>query len=134
MTINEIQDSIIGDFSRFGDYLARYEYITELGKSLASTEPSIRTDQYALRGCQSQVWIKAQMRSERIVFTVDSDSLIIRGILVLIIRVINNRKPADIVNADLYFIKEIGSLSPSRTNGISSIIKTIRHLAEEYLN
>lgn len=136
MTINEEQDSIIKEFSRLDDWLKKYEFLSELGRNHAGIEPEMKTDQCALRGCQSQVWICAQLSSGKVSFRMDSDSLIIRGILALILRVIDNRKPSEIVDVDFYFLREIGlstTLSPSRENGVATIVKTIKQWGQKCL-
>ena len=137
MTIEEQQDMIIREFSGLDDWLERYEYLSELGRKHAGMDPEMKTDDCALRGCQSQVWICARKCSGRVSFSMDSDSLIIRGILALILRVIDNRSPAEIVDADFYFLRKIGldtNLSPSRANGVATIVKTIRQWGQKYLN
>ncbi len=135
MTINEEQDLIIEKFSQLEDWLDKYEYLVELGRKHEGVDPVIRTDQYALHGCQSQVWIYAQNIGGKVDFRADSDSLIIRGILVLMLKILNQRSPSEIVNADLYFFKRIGldtALSPSRANGVFSIINNMRHWGEVF--
>lgn len=137
MTIEEEQDSIIKEFSKLDDWLEKYEYLSELGRNHAGIDSEMKTNQYALRGCQSQVWICAKLSSGKVNFKMDSESLIIRGILALILRVIDNRSPYEIMDADFYFLREIGlstTLSPSRANGVASIVKTIRQWGQRYLN
>jgi cysteine desulfuration protein SufE len=136
MTIDEEQDWIISEFSGLDDWLEKYEYLSMLGRNHAGIDPNMKTDHCALRGCQSQVWICAKMSSGKLSFMMDSDSLIIRGILALLLRVIDNRSPDEIMNADFYFLKQIGlntNLSPSRANGVASIVKTIRQWGQRYL-
>ncbi len=137
MTIDEEQDWIIKEFSKLSDWLEKYEYLSEKGRNHRGIDSEMKTDHYALRGCQSKVWICAQMSSGKLIFRMDSDSLIIRGVLALILKVINDRSPAEIVEADFYFLKQIGlitSLSPSRANGVATIVKTIREWGQRYLN
>jgi cysteine desulfuration protein SufE len=133
MTINEIQDKIITDFSRFPDWIDKCEYLIGLGKSHTIIDTWFKVEQYMLRGCQSQVWIYAEVKDHRLSFLVDSDSVIIKGVLVLLLRVLNNQQPKDVAQADLYFIKAVGlstNLSPTRANGVASIIKQMRNLGE----
>lgn len=136
MTIDEEQDSIISEFSRLGDWLDKYEYLSKLGRNHTGIDPKMKTDKYALQDCQSQVWIYAQMSSGKLSFMMDSDSLIMRGILALLLRIIDNRSPSEIMNADFYFLKQIGlntNLSPSRSNGVATIVRNIRQWGQTYL-
>lgn len=136
MTIDEEQNLIITEFSRLDDWLKKYEFLSTLGKNHTGINQEMKTDRNALRGCQSQVWICAQMISGKVNFRIDSDSLIIRGILALLLRVIDYRSPSEIVNANFYFLREIGlntTLSPSRANGVATIVKTIKQLGQKYL-
>jgi cysteine desulfuration protein SufE len=136
MTINEIQDTIIKEFSSLDDWFDRYEKIIEIGKKLPVSIENFKTEKNALQGCQSQVWISAQYFDEKIIYTADSDSIIIKGIIALLLRVLNNQSPSDIINADLYFLSKIGlntNLSPARATGISSILREMRRICETYL-
>ena len=131
MTISEAQDTIIEEFARLPDWFAKYEYIIDLGKKHNPPDDGLKDDRHALRGCQSQVWITAEVADNRISFQADSDSIIIKGILVLLLRALNNQPPAEVAAADLYFLKEIGvstNLSPARANGLAAIVKQLRHL------
>ena len=132
--IDEIQDQIIEEFSSFCDWFEIYEHLINLGKSLESLDTKLKNDKNSISGCQSQVWIKAETIGDKIHFVADSDSLITKGILSLILRVFNNESKSDILDADLFFIEKIGlssNLSPSRVNGLNSIINQIRLLAQE---
>jgi len=133
MTINEIQDSIIYEFSNIGDWFEKYQYLINLGKN--SCDNKIRESQYLLPGCQTQVWIKAYLVNDKIYFNTDSDSAIINGVLSLLLRIFNNQYPADILKSEIYFIEKIGlqsTFSPSRANGVSTIIRYMRHLCESF--
>jgi len=132
--IDDIQNKIIDEFSRFGDWFEIYAHLIDLGKSLEGLDPQLKNDKYSISGCQSQVWIKAENIGDKIHYVADSDSLITKGILSVVLRVLNDQSKSDIINADLFFIEEIGlgtNLSPSRLNGLNSIINKIRILAKE---
>lgn len=132
MTTNDIQDKIIAEFSRLPDRIDKCEYLIELGKDHTIIDTRLKVEQYMLRGCQSQVWIYAEVKDNRLSFLVDSDSIIIKGILVLLLRVLNNQQPKEVAQADLYFVKAVGlstNLSPTRANGVASIIKQMKKLA-----
>lgn len=132
MTTNDIQDKIIAEFSRLPDRIDKCEYLIELGKGHTIIDTRLKVEQYMLRGCQSQVWIYAEVKDNRLSFLVDSDSIIIKGILVLLLRVLNNQQPKEVAQADLYFVKAVGlstNLSPTRANGVASIIKQMKKLA-----
>ena len=131
--INTIQDEIIDEFSTLNDWFDKYEYLINRGKSLEPADEKLKSEENSISGCQSQVWIKAEMRDERIHYLADSDSLITKGMISLLLRVLNNQFPEDIVNSDLYFIDKIGlnsNLSPARVNGLMSIVKQIKSSAE----
>ena len=131
--INTIQDEIIDEFSTLNDWFDKYEYLINRGKSLEPADEKLKSEENSISGCQSQVWIKAEMRDERIHYLADSDSLITKGMISLLLRVLNNQFPEDIVNSDLYFIDKIGlnsNLSPARVNGLISIVKQIKSSAE----
>ena len=130
--INKIQDEIIEEFSKLNDWFDKYEYLIKIGKSLDSLDKNLKSDENSISGCQSQVWLIAEMSDEKIHYLADSDSLITKGIISLLFRVLNDQYPEDIVNADLYFIDKIGlnsNLSPSRVNGLMSILKQIKSFA-----
>jgi cysteine desulfuration protein SufE len=129
MTLNEIQDGIVADFTRFADGMAKYEYIIGLGRQHPGMDERWKTDEYSVPGCQATVWLRSERRNGRLHFWADSDSLINKGILALLLRVFNDQPPRDIANADLYFIRKIGlstQLSPTRKNGLSIIVREIK--------
>ena len=135
MTIKEIQEEIIDEFSVFEDWMERYEYIIDLGKSLQLIDPSKKIEENIIKGCQSKVWIDGQLDGENVVFTADSDAILTKGIVALLLRVFSDQKPADILEADTDFINEIGlkeHLSPTRANGLVSMIKQIKLYALAY--
>lgn len=132
--IDKKQNEIIDDFSKLNDWFEVYEYLINLGKNLEPVDEKIQTDDYIISGCQSQVWLKADIKKEKIHFSIYSDSLIVKGMISLLLKVLNDKKPQDIVKTDLYFIEKIGlksNLSPSRANGLWSIIKNMRSYAEK---
>ncbi len=133
MTINQIQDEIIEEFSVYEEWLDKYEYLIELGNSLEVIDESQKTPDNIIQGCQSRVWLDCKMNDDgTLTFTADSDAIITKGIIALLIRVVNNQKPQDIIDADLYFIENIGlkeNLSPTRANGLLAMIKQIRYYA-----
>ncbi len=134
-SINDIQDEIIDEFSMFDDWMQRYEYMIELGKSLQLIDEQYKTDEYTIKGCQSKVWVFAELKNNTIDFTADSDAIITKGIIALLLRVFSGQHPKDILDADLYFIDKIGlkeHLSPTRANGLVSMIKQIRLYAVAY--
>ena len=135
MSINEIQDAIIDEFSVFDDWLDKYDYLIELSRELPHKKKKHRNDQYVIKGCQSRVWVDAELRDGRIYYTADSDAIITKGIIALLIRVFNGQTPDDILSADLYFIDRIGlkeNLSPTRANGLLAMIKQMRFYALAY--
>ncbi len=135
MTIKEIQEEIIDEFSMFDDWMERYEYIIELGKSLPLIDEVNKEDENLIKGCQSKVWIHAAIENKTIVFTADSDAILTKGIVALILRVYSNQSPKDILDTDTEFINEIGlkeHLSPTRANGLVSMIKKIKLYALGY--
>lgn len=132
MTIKEIQEEIIDEFSMFDDWMQRYEYIIELGKNLPLIKEELKTDENIIKGCQSKVWLQGEQQGDKVVFTADSDAILTKGIIAILIRVFSNQKPADILEADMDFIDEIGlkeHLSPTRANGLVSMIKNIKMYA-----
>ena len=129
MTIKEIQEEIIDEFSMFDDWMERYEYIIEIGKSLPIIDESFKLDENLIIGCQSKVWLHSEIENENIKFTADSDAILTKGIVALLLRVFNNQSPKSILDSDLYFVDEIGlkeHLSPTRANGLVSMIKQIK--------
>ena len=132
MTIKEIQEEIIDEFSMFDDWMERYEYIIELGKSLPIINEDFKLDENLIKGCQSKVWLYSELENDKIIFSADSDAILTKGIAAILIRVFTNQKPADILAADTNFIDEIGlkeHLSPTRANGLVSMIKQIKMYA-----
>jgi len=135
MTIKEIQDEIIEEFSGLGEWMERYNYLIDLGKELPLIDPAFRKDEYLIRGCQSRVWLNAELADGKVVFTADSDAIITKGLTALMIRVFTEHTPEEILEADLGFIDAIGlkeHLSPTRSNGLVSMIRQIRYYAMAY--
>ncbi|XLS29384.1 SufE family protein [Flavobacteriaceae bacterium M23B6Z8] len=135
MTIQEIQQEIVDEFSMFDDWMQRYEYMIELGKSLPLIDEEYKTDEHIIKGCQSKVWVHADLEGDKLAFTADSDAIITKGIIAILIRAFSNQKPADIIAADTSFIDEIGlkeHLSPTRANGLVSMIKQLKLYAVAY--
>lgn len=135
MTIKEIQDEIVDEFSMFDDWMQRYEYMIELGKSLPVIEDKYKTDDNIIKGCQSKVWVHAELNDNKLAFTADSDAIITKGIVAILIRAFSNHTPAEIIDADTEFIDEIGlkeHLSPTRANGLVSMIKQLKLYAIAY--
>ena len=135
MTIQEIQDEIVAEFSMFDDWMQRYEYIIDLGKSLPLIDEQYKTEENIIKGCQSKVWVHAEQNGDKIIFTAASDAILTKGIIAILIRAFSNQKAADILNANTDFIDEIGlkeHLSPTRANGLVSMIKKIKIYALAY--
>lgn len=131
-TIDQIQDDIIDEFAFLGDWMHKYEHIIDLGKSLPPIEEQYKDEDHLVRGCQSRVWLHAADKDGRVVYTADSDAVITKGIIALLIRVLSGQRAVDIVNADLTFIEKIGlhnHLSPTRSNGLQSMLKQMKHYA-----
>lgn len=129
MSINEIQDEIIDEFSFFDDWMDKYEYLISLGKDLPLIDGSFKDDEHLIKGCQSQVWLHAEAQAGKVSFTADSDAIITKGIIGLLVRVMNGHSAEDIASADLYFIDKIGlqeHLSPNRSNGLVSMVKQMK--------
>ena len=132
MSIKEIQDEIVDEFSLFDDWMQRYEYIIDLGKSLPLIDEQYKTEDNIIKGCQSKVWLNGEQIGDKIVFTADSDAILTKGIIAILIRAFSNQKAADILDANTDFIDEIGlkeHLSPTRANGLVSMIKKIKMYA-----
>ncbi len=132
MNIKEKQEEIIDEFSMFDDWMQRYEYIIDLGKNLPLIQEEFKTDDNLIKGCQSKVWLKGEKNDDKIVFTADSDAILTKGIIAILIRVFSNQTAAEILDADMDFIDEIGlkeHLSPTRANGLVSMIKNIKMYA-----
>ena len=131
-SIKAIQDEIIEEFSLFEDWMQRYEYMIELGKSLPLINNDYKTDKYIIKGCQSKVWVHANLDGDKLKFTADSDAIITKGIIAILIRVFSDQNPRDILEADTDFIDKIGlkeHLSPTRANGLVSMVKQIKMYA-----
>jgi cysteine desulfuration protein SufE len=132
MKIKEIQDEIVEEFSMFDDWMQRYEYIIELGKSLPLIDEKYKTEDNIIKGCQSKVWVHGEQNDDKIVFTADSDAILTKGIIAILIRTFSNQKASEILDANTDFIDEIGlkeHLSPTRANGLVSMIKQIKMYA-----
>ncbi len=133
-SISEIESEIIEEFELFDDWMEKYEHIIELGKSLPLINEAYKTDEYLIRGCQSKVWVYAQADGDNVIFTADSDAIITKGIVGLLIRVLSNQKAEEIAHAPLTFIDTIGlkeHLSSTRSNGLVSMIKQMKAYAQE---
>ncbi len=132
MTINEIQDEIIAEFDEFTEWMDKYQMLIDLGNELEGLGAEYKTEQNLIDGCQSRVWLQCDIKDGKLVFTADSDALITKGIIALLIRVVSGHTPKDIIDADLYFIDRIGlrqHLSPTRSNGLLSMVKKIKAYA-----
>lgn len=135
MKINEIQDQVIEEFSMFEDWMDRYNYLIELGNDLPELDLKYKTEDNLISGCQSKVWLNAEYKDGKIYFTADSDAIIVKGIVALLVRVLNGQPPAEIMNQDLYFIDKIGlkeNLSPTRSNGLVAMVKKMKLYALAY--
>ena len=129
MTIKEIQEEIIEEFNLFDDWMERYEYLIELGRSLPIIDQQYKLDENIIKGCQSKVWLYSEMNNTKINFTADSDAILTKGLVALLLRVFSNQTPENILKADTLFIDEIGlkeHLSPTRANGLVSMLKQIK--------
>lgn len=135
MTINEAQDSIIDEFSLFDDWMDKYNILIDMGKDVPVIDPKFKVKDFLIEGCQSKVWLHPDYNGKRITFTADSDAIITRGIVSLLIKVLSNRTPEEILAADLYFIEKIGlkqNLSPTRSNGLLSMVRQMKLYAMAY--
>jgi cysteine desulfuration protein SufE len=135
VTIKDIQEEIIEEFAMFDDWMQRYEYMIELGKSLPLIDEQYKTNDNLIKGCQSKVWVHGELNDDKIEFTADSDAIITKGIVAILIRVFSNQHPTAILEANTDFIDEIGlkeHLSPTRANGLVSMIKQIKMYAIAY--
>jgi len=133
--LNETQKDIVEEFSIFEDWLDRYNYLIELGNDLPAIDPQYRTNEYLINGCQSKVWLHADLVDDKIEFKADSDAIIVKGIVALLVKVLNGRTPAEILENELYFIEEIGlkqNLSPTRSNGLLAMVKKMKLYALAY--
>jgi len=135
MTIAEVQNEIIDEFSMFDDWEERYQYMIDLGKTLPLIDDKYKTDDHIIKGCQSKVWVHADMEDDKVSFTADSDAIITKGIIAILIRVFSGKHPSEIIEADTDFIDKIGlkeHLSPTRANGLVSMIKQLKMYAIAY--
>ncbi len=126
---DEIQDQIIDEFAFFDDWMEKYEYIIEMGKSLPLIQTEYKSPEYLIKGCQSQVWLHANVKDSKIYFTADSDAIITKGIIALLVRVLSGQDIKEIASTNLYFIDKIGlkeHLSPTRSNGLLSMVKQMK--------
>ena len=129
MTIKEIQEEIIDEFDMFEDWMERYEHLIELGKSLPMIDKQYKVDENIIKGCQSKVWLHSELNGNKISYTADSDAILTKGLVALLLRVFTNQTPQDILAANTHFIDEIGlkeHLSPTRANGLVSMLKQIK--------
>ncbi|MDE6857213.1 MAG: SufE family protein [Alistipes sp.] len=130
--MDRIQEEIIEEFSMFDDWLDRYDYLIQLSDTLPAIDEAHRTDRYVIEGCQSRVWVDAELRDGRVYYAADSDAIITKGIIALLVRVLNGRTPQEILDTELYFIDRIGlseNLSPTRSNGLVAMIRQMRMYA-----
>ena len=135
-SINELQDEVIEEFALFDDWMEKYEYINDLGKDLPLIDEAKKTEDRLIHGCQSRVWVEAEVLDDRMCFTADSEAIITKGIISLLIRVLSNQTPENIVKSELYFIGEIGlqeHLSPTRANGLVGMINRLKSEALKQL-
>jgi cysteine desulfuration protein SufE len=131
-SINEIQEELIEEFSLFDDWADKYEYLIDLGKKLAPLSDEFKTDENVIKGCQSRVWLHAYKKDEFLIFEADSEAIIVKGLISMLIRVLSNQKAEDILKAELYFIDQIGMsqhLAQTRSNGLLSMVKQIKNYA-----
>ncbi len=129
MSIAELQEELIDEFALFDDWMEKYEHLIELGKSLPLIDPAFKTEEHIIKGCQSRVWLHATLDKEKVIFTADSDAIITKGIIAVLIRVFSGHSPEEIAEADTDFIDTIGlkeHLSPTRANGLVSMIKQMK--------
>ena len=129
MNTDKIQDAIIEEFSMFDDWLDKYDYLISLSESLPMIDPAKRTERYLIEGCQSRVWVASELKEGKVLYSADSDAIITKGIIALLIRVMNGRTPEELAHIDLYFIDAIGlgeNLSPTRSNGLRDMISQMK--------
>lgn len=135
MTINELQDEVIEEFEDFTDWMDKYQMLIDLGNELTPLDEKYKTEQNLIDGCQSRVWIQCDCQDGLLIFTADSDALIVKGIIALLLKVLSGHSPKEILDAELYFIDRIGlreHLSPTRSNGLLAMVKQIRAYAVAY--
>jgi cysteine desulfuration protein SufE len=135
MSLDKVQNEIVDEFSVFDDWLDKYNFLIELGNDLPEIDPEYRTDEYLINGCQSKVWLHAELVNGKVVFEADSDAIIVKGIVALLVKVLSGRTPDEILHNKLSFIDEIGlsqNLSPTRSNGLLAMVKKMRLYALAY--
>jgi len=135
MTIEQLQNEIIEEFAVYSDWMDKYGYLIELGNELTDLDPKEKTDQYLIKGCQSRVWLIAEMKNGNIYFRGESDAVIVKGLVALLLRVVSGRTPKELIENDLHFIDDLGlkqHLSPTRSNGLLAMVKQIRLYAVAY--
>ena len=135
MTINEIQDEIIEEFDLFDDWEGKYEYIIDLGKKLPKLADEHKSEDNIIKGCQSTVWLNAFINGDKLIFEADSDAIIVKGLVSMLVKVLTNHTPEEIMNADLYFIEKVGlasHLAQTRSNGLASMVKQMKTYAVAY--
>jgi cysteine desulfuration protein SufE len=135
MTIEQVQNEIVEEFSVYTDWMDKYGYLIELGNDLQNLDPKEKTDQYLIKGCQSRVWLIAEMQDGKIIFRGESDAVIVKGLVALLLRVVSGRTPKELLENDLHFIDDLGlkqHLSPTRSNGLLAMVKQIRLYAVAY--
>ena len=135
MTIEEVQQAIISDFSVYDDWMDKYTYLIELGNELKPIDAAYKVDQNLIRGCQSRVWLQQRLEGDQLIFEAESDALIVKGLVALLLKVFSGRTPQEILDAEPYFIDEIGlkqHLSPTRSNGLMAMVKQIKLYALAY--
>lgn len=133
--INDIQEEIITEFAVYDDWMDKYNFLIELSRELPEIDPKFKSNEYLIQGCQSRVWLNGELQDGKIIFTADSDAIITKGIVSLLIRVLSDHTPEEILNSDLYFIDKIGlkeNLSPTRANGVVSMLKQMKLYALAY--
>ncbi len=131
-TINQIQEELIEEFGLFEDWADKYEYLIDLGKKLAPMPAEFKTEENVIKGCQSKVWLHAEKQGDKIVFFADSEAIIVKGMISMLIRVLSNHTPSEIMQADLYFIDQIGMsqhLAQTRSNGLVAMVKQMKNYA-----
>lgn len=137
MKIDEIQFQILKEFSPLQEWFEKYEKLIEFGKNMPPMDERYKTEENLMSGCQSSVWITSRLENHKVIYQADSDTLIIRGIIAILLKVVNYQSPADIFSMDLKFLDDIGlssNLSPSRANGLASIVKHIKNCAKKYIS
>lgn len=135
MSLKSIQEEIVEEFSIFDDWLDKYDYLIELGNGLPTIDPALKTDDNLINGCQSKVWLDAEYRDGKIYYQADSDAIIVKGIVALLVKALNGQPPKEIIENDLYFIDKIGlkqNLSPTRSNGLLAMVKKMKLYALAY--